>query len=102
MAKCDYICCDDCDCKFIYDGYAVARDNFDENKPPMLVCGDCAAKKRASLAAAKATIARQRAAMEGAELSIMREYVHRPSGGMLIEPAGVREALATIREALAP
>jgi hypothetical protein len=46
MAKRDYICCDNCDCKLIYDGYDVARDSFDDAKPPLLLCGDCGAANR--------------------------------------------------------
>lgn len=46
MAKRDYITCDGCDEKLIYDGYDVARDTFDEAKPPLLLCGNCAATRR--------------------------------------------------------
>ena len=41
MAKADYIRCDVCDCKVIYDGSWGTRDNWTEDEWPTVICGDC-------------------------------------------------------------
>ena len=46
MAKSDYICCDICNCKVIYDGNWIARDNWETSGEwPTVICHDCAKKQ---------------------------------------------------------
>lgn len=49
MAKGDYICCDVCDCKVIYDGGWGTRDNWKENDWPTIICEDCTKSMRPEL-----------------------------------------------------
>lgn len=46
MAYRDYIHCTICDCKFIYDGNDDIRNQWGEDKRPIIICGDCASKVR--------------------------------------------------------
>lgn len=50
MAKADYILCEICDCKVIYDGYWNARDNWTNETWPLVVCGECAKDRRIAAA----------------------------------------------------
>lgn len=54
LALRDYILCDGCESKLIYDGYDNARDTFDDAKPPLLLCGDCAQRRGTAIERVKA------------------------------------------------
>lgn len=41
MAKADYICCDVCNCKVIYDGSWGTRDNWKDDEWPTIICAEC-------------------------------------------------------------
>lgn len=102
MASRDYILCDGCSSKLIYDGYDVARDTFDDAKPPLLLCGDCASKFRGALEAAHTFVAEE---LENRERSFLT-----PSGDVPVPPDDdegftayilpARDVLAKLRAAL--
>lgn len=53
MALADYVRCDVCDCKVIYDGYWEMRDRWEENgNEPTIICHECATRAGPKLAEA--------------------------------------------------
>jgi hypothetical protein len=67
MAKADYICCDKCNCKIIYDGHWNARNVWGDNESdwPGIFCSQCEKARKVELTGLRERAEKAEAALRG-------------------------------------